>query len=157
MWIFLGVSIFILACIVIGMHKNISKIEFYVTYFFMLILSWSINVVIDVKYNLRGFFQNGPDYPTMLIYIIIFPCIGLIFLNFYPYKLKKIKKVVYILISLLIVLVYDMLLIKFEILYYNNWGYLYSTLIYAIDFLFIILNLKIVKHLSQNSTSKNNK
>jgi hypothetical protein len=146
MWIFLIASIIILVLIVIFMPKNISKIELYTSYFFMLVLSWSINVVIDAKYSLRGFFQKGPDYPTILIYIFLFPCIGVIFINFYNNKQwNKNSKIVYFFFSIIMVLVYDMLLVKFNILHYYNWTYLYSVLLYLIDFLAILVNLKVVK------------
>lgn len=147
MWLFLVVSMSILVGIVIFMPKNISMIEFYISYLFMLIFSWSINVVIDAKYNLRGFFQKGPDYSTMLIYIILFPCIGVIFLNFYPCTESIVKKTAYFVFALLTMLAYDFLLIKFNILHYYNWTYGYSILIYAIDFIFIILNKKVIYYL----------
>jgi hypothetical protein len=148
MWVFLVVSISLIASIVFFMPKNISKIELYISYFFMLILSWSLNVVIDAKYSLRGFFQKGPDFSTMLIYIILFPCLGVIFLNFYPYTKKSlVKKTSYFIFALLLMLAYDALLVKFNILHYYNWNYGYSIVLYTIDFVFILLNKKVIYYL----------
>lgn len=152
MWIFLIVSTFIIICITILMPKNISKIELYISYFFMLILSWSINVVIDAKYNLRSFFQNGPDYPTMMIFLSIFPCFGVIFLNFYPYKRRSIiKKTAYIIFCVLMLFGFDVLLVKFNILHYNNWRYAYTIILYIIEFLCVLLNTKIVSCLNTDA------
>jgi hypothetical protein len=155
MWVFLIVSILFLVCTAVFMHKNITKIEFYISYLFMLILSWSINVAIDVIYNLQGFFEKGPDYPTVLIYMIIFPSFGVVFLNFYPDKQQIIiKKTIYLLCSVLIMLGYDSLLIKFNILHYYRWTYVYSLLIYSLELLCILLNIKIVRCLGSVGARK---
>lgn len=147
MWVFLGVSISFIASIVIFMPRKMAKLEFYISYLFMLIWSWSLNVVIDAKYSLRGFFEKGPDFSTILIYIVLFPCSGIIFLNFYPYAKKSIViKTSYFIFSVLFVLAYDVLLIKFDILHYYHWNYGYSIVLYTINFALILLNKKIISY-----------
>lgn len=146
MWVFLIASILILICIAFFTPKNITKIEFYISYLFMGILPWSISVIIDSKYNLWRLFQKGPDYPSMLIYMIVFPCFGVIYLNHYPHRQQPIiKKAGYLLWFALILLGYDALLAKFYILHYYRWTYVYSFLIYILELLCILLNIKIVR------------
>jgi hypothetical protein len=150
MWNLFIVSIIISICAVILMPKKISKIEIYTSYFFALMLTWSINIIIDIEFNLRGFFQKGPDYPTILTFMIIFSCCGIIFLNFYPYMHKSIiKKSAYIFLSVSILFVYELLLLKFNIMYHNNWKYTYSFLQYTIYCLCFLLNIKIIRHLNR--------
>lgn len=160
MWTFLIISFLVLAAIVFFMPKRLSKIDLYMNYFFILLLNWSFNVVIDAKYDLRGFFQKGPDYPTMLIFIIVFPCFGLIFLNLYPYKSNsKIIKIFCIFSFAAIFFLYELLMIKFNVLYFRNWNYFYSMVLYLVSLICYLLNIKLTKYLkvefSQHAAQEN--
>ncbi|MEK1833399.1 CBO0543 family protein, partial [Priestia megaterium] len=103
------------------------------------------DVILDLHYNLYGYFQEGFQWLSLLAIIMYFPSISFLFLNFYPFTKNSRKKLGYILSWTIFSVVFEWFAVKTDFFYYNGWGLLYSAMVYPVIFLVLLVNVKIVR------------
>ncbi|PAK43403.1 CBO0543 family protein [Priestia megaterium] len=125
--------------------KKLTPIEIYATSFFAYAYGMTTDVILDLHYNLYGYFQEGFQWLSLLAIIMYFPSISFIFLNFYPFTKNSRKKLGYILSWTIFSVVFEWFAVKTDFFYYNGWNLLYSTMVYPVIFLVLLVNVKIVR------------
>jgi hypothetical protein len=140
----------ILAIISFCVPKRIGKIEIYATSFFAYAYGITTDMVLDLHYNLYGYFQGGFQWFGLLGVILYFPSISLLFLNFYPSENKLIKKAIYLLLWTTFSIMFEWICLQTEFFYYNGWKLWYSALLYPLIFLSLIRNMRWVQRMINN-------
>jgi hypothetical protein len=125
--------------------KKLTPIEIYATSFFAYAYGMTTDVILDLHYNLYGYFQEGFQWLSLLAIIMYFPSISFLFLNFYPFTKNSRKKLGYILSWTIFSIVFEWFAVKTDFFYYNGWGLLYSAMVYPVIFLILLVNVKIVR------------
>lgn len=129
------------------MPKRLSRVEIYATSLFALVLQSTTDVYLDLGYDLYGYFNRGPDILTMLPVFGIYPALGTIFLNYYPYRGNACSKGLYILGWTLFSVVYERTAIHAGWFYFNGWTSLYSAVAYPLIYLILARNLRLLRKL----------
>ncbi|MGV3463744.1 MAG: CBO0543 family protein [Heyndrickxia sp.] len=148
-YIFVFISALTLYAIVLFMPKRLSFAEMYYTSYFAILFNVLVDVYLDFRLDLYGYFNKGPDYQMVFVLVGIFPPISIIYLNGFPYDKKLFLKLLYIFIWLVIAIIYDYLSLKCGLLYYKNWSLLYSALCYPPILIITALNLRLIRWLTQ--------
>lgn len=150
MW-FLIISALIFTVYSIWMKKNLTRIEIFSTIFFALTLQDNVDIYLDGKYDLYGYFTKGIQWKTLIAIIGIYPAITIIYLNYYPSDKQWPFKLVYILGWSGFAVLYEYAAVKSGYFYHNGWTYWYSAISYPILFFILALVLKIVRKLVRES------
>jgi hypothetical protein len=130
--------------------KKLSKIEIYATSFFAFTYGVTVDMILDLHYNLYGYFEEGFQWLGLLAIFMYFPSISVLFLNFYPLKSNKRKKGLYILGWALFSIAFEWFCLQTKFYYYNEWKLWYSAMAYPIIFTTLLLNLKLVRRLNNH-------
>ena len=125
--------------------KRLVPIEIYATCVFAYAYGVTTDVVLDLHYNLYGYFQQGFQWLALLAIVMYFPSINFLFLNFYPFNKVRGRKVLYILSWTLFSVLFEWFVVHTSFFYYNGWKLLYSALVYPIIFLILVGNLKSIR------------
>jgi hypothetical protein len=147
-------SIIVLNLAAFLIPKKLSKVETYVTSFFSLYLALFADSLLGGMYKLYAYFEPGVDYIDFVAAIGIYPAVNIIFLNLFPYKEQATYKITYIVTWSLFALGYEWFAATQTALFtYTGWKTVYSTAIYPILFLVLLLNLYIIRKLITKSQS----
>ncbi|SDQ67166.1 hypothetical protein SAMN05216232_3014 [Virgibacillus subterraneus] len=146
--IFLLVSVAVFNLAAILVPKNISLIEIYGTILISIVLHLLIDIFLDLKYNLYGYFDKGVDSKTLIFTFGIYPAVNIIIVNLYPLVHGILSKTLYILIATIFALSYEVALLFVNIFYHNEWRLWYSAIIYPFLLILLFLNRKFLKHLA---------
>ncbi len=146
---YLFANIIILNMVVFFMKKRLSKIDYYTTVFFALFLNSFVDVFLDFKYDLYGFFRHGVDWQYSFILFGVLPQASIIFINYYPFSGGKLQQVKYILQTSILFTMWEWITSYTWVFYYNGWNPMYSLLCYPLIFLILVLNYHFVRHLLQ--------
>ncbi|WP_374989524.1 CBO0543 family protein (plasmid) [Priestia megaterium] len=125
--------------------KKLTPIEIYATSFFAYAYGMTTDMILDLHYNLYGYFQEGFQWLSLLAIIMYFPSISFLFLNFYPFTKSLGGKLGYILSWTIFSVVFEWFAVKTDFFYYNGWELLYSAIVYPFIFLVLLMNLKVVR------------
>ena len=107
---------------------------------FTMLLQFMFDVVISLKYHGYWYFTKGIDWQSFLAYVFLVPPVNLLFLNYYPFKTKLIKQILYITGFHIFVLIYEgftLLPEPWGYFHYGWWNLWYSVVVNP--FLFVIL------------------
>ncbi|RTR27903.1 hypothetical protein EKG37_18160 [Robertmurraya yapensis] len=122
----------------------------YSTSLFALVFELIANIYLDLKYDLYGYFDKGPDWRTLPTLILIFPAVNLLFLNFYPFTRSKTIQLIYILICSIIGVVFEWIYIQTDFFYHNEWKLRYSLVSYPFIFYILTLNIRYIRKMINN-------
>lgn len=150
---FLIGSIIVLNAIWIFMPKRLTKSEMYVNALFVAVLELTVDIILDLEYDLYGYFAKGVDLRTFLAVFGVYPALANIYTNYYP--LRWSKRVPYIIGWTAFALVYEWLAVQSGYFYHNNWNFWYSALWYPPLFLMLNGNLYLFRRLAQSDRSHN--
>ncbi len=143
-------SIGLLAAVLV-IPKRISYMEIYTTSLFACFLAALADIYLDVKYNLFGYFKKGVDTEYLFIFIIIYPAVNILFLNFFPFHKSLYRKVLYILGWSAATLLFEYLSLFSNTFYYNGWKLWYSAILYPLIYILLLVNLMIIRKLNKTS------
>ena len=149
MWILIYILFIIFNLIAFFVPKRIGKIEIYATCFYAYAYGLTTDMILDIHYDLYGYFQKGFQWIGLLGIILYFPSISLLFLNFYPSEKKMVKKALYIILWSLFSVTFEWISLHTEFFYYNGWKLWYSAIIYPIIFLVLVINMSFIQRLSR--------
>lgn len=152
--IFIWVSLIIFNVIAIFVPKYISRIEIYATCFFALSFGALADIVLDLYYDLYGYYEKGFQLISLLIFLLIYPAISTLFLNFFPFGKKFKRKLCYIVSWSLFSVGFEWYASQTEFFYHNEWKLWHSALAYPIIFSTLAGNLKLVRWLIKHPFKK---
>lgn len=97
MWKLIIIIFIIFNIIAFVIPKNINKIEIYATCFFAFSYGLITDIILDLHYHLYGYIHKGFDWGGLLSTFLYFPSISYLFLNFFPFKKRLLRKIYYVL------------------------------------------------------------
>ncbi|GAA0489335.1 hypothetical protein GCM10008986_13950 [Salinibacillus aidingensis] len=118
--------------------------DIYATSFFAFTYGLLTDTILDLNYNLYGYFNEGFDWLGLTAIIMYFPAISFLFLNFYPFNKRAGQKVLYILLWSGFSISFEWLSLQTGFFYYNGWQLWYSAILYPAIFTSLIMNLKLI-------------
>lgn len=136
--LFLILSVTVFNLIALFIPKRISGIEIITTTLFALYLEALVNIFLDFKYDLYGYFSKGVDWRGLLYGFGIFGQVSIVYLNYFPYNKKLMNKIIYIIGWSVFAYIYELLFLWSKTYYYNGWKYWYSLIIYPILYLILM-------------------
>ncbi|MBP2242751.1 hypothetical protein J2Z40_003331 [Cytobacillus eiseniae] len=131
--------------------KKLTKAENYVTSIFALLFGISVDLVLNLKYELYGYFGPGFQWWGFIGEFLYFIPINILFLNSLPSSHRIGKILIYIIIWSLSSVALESLIIKTDFFNYNNWHLWYSAVIYPFVFFILYLQFKYVRKLMKIS------
>jgi hypothetical protein len=142
-------TILLLAAVILVIRgpKQVKLSELYTSSFFAICFAVIADVYLDLKLDLYGFFQKGPDWSYLPIFIIDYPAANILFLRFFPFEKSTSKKAVYILGWSLGTLALEQISLHTDLFYYNGWKWWYSAFAYPVIYYLLFLNLKLIRRL----------
>lgn len=130
--------------------KKLSRSEMYSTSVFALLYGATTDMVLDLHYNLYGYFENGFQWAGLLVEYLYFPAINILFLNLFPYSKKLKNKIIYFIEWETFSIIFEWCSVHTHLFYYNGWKLWYSALVYPIIFFTLLINLKIIRSSQKN-------
>lgn len=127
--------------------KNLTRDEMYSTSLLAGIFQLLVDIFLDVKYELYGYFEYGVDWLSLIPIFGIYPALNIIFLNYYPFSGEAMKKVIYIIGWAVFALVYEWSSVQAGWFYYNGWKLWYSALCYPAIYFILAKNLELLRNL----------
>lgn len=152
LWILVFVFFTFLNLTAFFMKKRLTKMEIYATTVFALLFGIITDVVLDLHYNVYGYFDKGFQWKKLLALFMYFPAINLLFLNHYPINKSVSKKLTYYLAWTSFSTTFEWLSQKTYFFYYNGWKLWYSGLLYPFIFLTLFINLKFIRRINNRSS-----
>jgi hypothetical protein len=149
MWKLIFIFFILLNILAFFVPKKIKKSEIYSTTIFALAFGMMTDEVLDLHYDLYGYFIKGFQWKGFIGAILCFIPTNILFLNFYPYHKNWKAKVMYTLVWSLFSLVFEWLTLQTDFFYHNGWKLWYSALAYPAIFQILVINLKIIRRLSK--------
>ncbi|PKG25601.1 hypothetical protein [Niallia nealsonii] len=141
------ISIFLLAFTAIWVPKRISQIEIYATSFFAYSFGITTDIILNFKYDLYGYGQEGAQIYTTLCIIAVYFSINILYLNFFPLSKNFLYKILYVAIWSLFSILYELFIVHTDMFYYNGWKLWHSAFLYPIIFSILFFNWMAVKKL----------
>ncbi|WP_375709756.1 CBO0543 family protein [Mesobacillus foraminis] len=126
--------------------------EIYATTVFALLFGVTTDVVLDLHYNMYGYFDKGFQWKKLLALFMYFPATNLLFLNSYPFHKSVLEKLLYVLLWTSISITFEWLSVQTYFFYYNGWKLWYSGLLYPFIFLILLINLKFIQRINNRSS-----
>lgn len=145
--VYLIISVVVLNLVAIFIPKRLSKIEIYATSVFATLFALIVDVYLDLKLDMYGYFKEGPQWKSIVATFGLYPAANIIILNYFPFK-KRIKiKVLYILGWAILLVLYEWGSIKSGFFYHKEWKLSYSALAYPFILVILVCNLKWIRKL----------
>ncbi|WP_411230538.1 CBO0543 family protein [Niallia taxi] len=143
-------TIIIFNMIVYIMPKRLSKVEMYVTSLFAIGLHLLFDIFLDVKYGLYGYFDpQFVNWEMLGVTFGIYPAVNIIFLNFFPFHQKFLRKAFYTIMCSGMAVLYELIAVHTDFFYYNGWNIIYSAFLYPFLFLSLMWNYYFIKKLKE--------
>ena len=144
---FISVVIFNLVAILIP--KRMTPQEIYSTILFALVLDFTVDIVLNLKYDFYGYFNKGVDFMGFVLVFGLYPAGSTIILNYFPFT-KGIKaKVVYILAWSAFLVLFEWAFDKAGYFYHHQWRLWHSALAYPIILLILAWNLSFIRSINR--------
>jgi hypothetical protein len=143
---FLIFSVIVFTTVALWVPKKLPKPELYAIALFSIVLGLFVDIILDLKYHLYGYFYPGVQFAGFLPALFLFPTTGVVFMNFYPFNKSLIRKCFYIFCWCVFCLIFEFLSLKSGYFYYNGWKYWYSALTYPFLFWLHLLHLSFFRH-----------
>lgn len=145
---FLILSIIIFNIIALKIPKRLTKSEMYQTCLFSAVFQLITDLILDLRFQLYGYFKEGADLSTFLVIFGVYPAVNIIFLNYYPVEKGIKKKSLYIFFWSIFITLYEWASIEAGYFYYNEWNLWYSFMLYPFVLLILLWNLRHFRRLN---------
>lgn len=147
MWSLVLLFFFIIIIIAYLVPKRLSKIELYTTSLFALVFGINVDMVLNFKYHLYGYFGKGFQWLGFVGEFLYFIPVSILFLNFYPFKGTNQKKLFYILAWSAGSSIIEYFVEMTHFFNYTGWKLWYSIILYPFIFLILVTHLRVVRRL----------
>lgn len=144
---FLIISCLLFIVIAWIIPKRISQAEQYAVILYSMFIGFFVDVLLDLKLHLYGYFSQGIQFAGYLPIIILFPASGILFVNFFPYKKSVLHKSLYVIYWSIFCIIYEFASVKSGYFYHNGWNYWYSAAAYPLLLIFQLINIAIFRKL----------
>jgi hypothetical protein len=111
-------AIIIFNLIAFKTNKRITSNQIVHIWTFTIALQLLFDIFIEFKYHAYWYFDKEVDWRGILPHVFLIPPVNMIYLNWFPYRSKWIKKLFYLFIFVIAILIYEVLTLLPE-----PWGY----------------------------------
>lgn len=112
---------------------------------FTIALQTTFDMYIECKYHGYWYFDKEIEWVGLLPHLVLLPPVNLIFLNWYPYKAKMFKQILYFFVFVMLILIYEMVALLPEPWGYFHYGWWKLWHAAIIDPILLIILLKYYK------------
>ncbi|WP_052345876.1 CBO0543 family protein [Paucisalibacillus sp. EB02] len=145
--VFALISAFIFMVVAYLIPKRLSYVEMYTAILFSCVFQLIVDILLEFKYGLYGYFDKGVDYRTFVFIFMVYPPLTIIFLNYFPIGKGSVILSMYFLGWVIFAIVYEFFAVQAGAFYYENWKLWYSAVIYPFVYLLISLNFLFIRKL----------
>jgi hypothetical protein len=142
---FLIFSVIIFIIVTLMVPKKLPRNELYAIALFSIVIGFITDITLDLKYHVYGYFSPGVQFGGFLPILLLFPTSGILFMNFYPYNKKLIKKLIYICFWSIFCLLFEYTSVKSGYFYHVTWTYWCSVITYPFLLLVHLVHLKLYR------------
>ncbi|WP_371316488.1 CBO0543 family protein [Heyndrickxia ginsengihumi] len=121
--------------------------EFYATSFFAVAFGRTTDAILNIKYDLYGYIEEGYQWLGIFGQYLIYITISMLYLNYFPYERNLLLKTLYIAGWTIFSIIFEKISLLTHFFYYHHWSLWISAFIYPILFVILVLNLLFVKWL----------
>jgi len=114
----LFVSIILFNLIAFSTNKKLTKNQIIHIWIFTIAFQHVFDCVVDFKYHAYYYFSEGVDWIALPAHLSLIPPVNMMFLNWYPFNSKLIKRILYFIYWTILFLLYEALTTLPE-----PWGY----------------------------------
>ncbi|WP_248929591.1 CBO0543 family protein [Paenibacillus hamazuiensis] len=145
---FLLVSVILFNGIAFFMPKRLGRADMFVIALFGLVFQQLVDMFVNLKYDLYGFFQTGVDWLSLIPMLGLFPSVTLIFFNFYPWNNMK-SSVLYVGLASAFLVGFEYLSLLAGYFYYHGWKLWWSVFEYPLLLYINVAFYKVFKILTK--------
>lgn len=145
--IFPAAAILVFNTIAFRIPRRLTAIEIYASIFFTMCLQMVTDITLDLRFDLYRTLDKGPDLLAFLVFFGIYPAMGYIFLNFFPFSKSLRIKVMYILFFTVFATIFEWLSLKAGYFTHVKWKLWYSALCDLFIFAILSGNLVLIRKL----------
>lgn len=99
-------------------HKKLSKNEVVHIWMFTCAFQMLVDIFLDIKYHGYWYFSRIIDWASIPALTVLIPPVSIIYLDWYPFKASWIKQLLYFIVWLILMIVYEAIALLPE-----PWGY----------------------------------
>jgi hypothetical protein len=122
---------------------------------FTIAFQLGFDVFVEFKYHGYWYFSKEVDWQGMLPHLLLVPPVNMIFLNWFPFKAIKVKQVLYIVLFVIFILLYEIITLLPEpwgYFHYGWWRLWYAAIIDPILLLILLGFYKWIRNLELEVT-----
>ncbi|TDK58166.1 hypothetical protein E2K98_24945 [Bacillus salipaludis] len=112
------IAIIIFNFIAFKYNKNLTANQTIHIWLFTIMLQQTFDVFVDLKYHGYWYFTKDADFKGLLPHLFLLPPVNMMFLNWFPFKSPITKKIFYIVVFVVSILIYELVTLLPE-----PWGY----------------------------------
>ncbi|MGE6258448.1 hypothetical protein ACQKCU_11120 [Heyndrickxia sporothermodurans] len=105
--IILFISVIVFNLIAFYTNKRMSANQILHIWVFTIAFQLIFDTFIDLKYEGYWYFTKGIDWIGFPAYTILIPPVNMIYINWFPYRSSLVKKIIYIIIWEMMLLIYE--------------------------------------------------
>ncbi|KPV41960.1 CBO0543 family protein [Alicyclobacillus ferrooxydans] len=147
--LFLLASVVVFNVAALWIPKRLSRLEMWTNILFAAALQLVVDMYLDVKLQLYGYFNKGVDWGFLIAVCGIYPAVGTMFLNYYPLHGSLLKRTGYILGWTVASLLYEFASLKSGYFYYDGWRIWYSAMCYPLLLGLLVWHLRFIRRLKR--------
>lgn len=146
--LFLIISVVAINAVALVIPKKLSMHEIWSTCLFAIVLNLLVDLYLDRKYGMYGYFShNQIDWLSLIPILGLYPATSTIFLNFYPIRASLLNEARYIVAWSVFSLLFEFISVRVGYFYYNGWVLWYSALCYPVLLYILVCHLRLVQHM----------
>lgn len=140
--------------------KKLTKNQIVQMWLFTILFQLSFDVFVSIKYGGYWYFTKEVDWKSIPAYVCLVPPVNLLFLNWYPYKSRLSKQIMYITGFHVFILIYEIVTLLPEpwgYFHYGWWNLWYSVVLNPILFLLLLGYYKFICKIEMDSFGEKQK
>ncbi len=126
---------------------------------FTIALQNIVDIMVEFKYYGYWYFDKEIDWVGLLPHLVLIPPVNIIFLNWYPYKSKMMKRFLYLIGFVFVLLIYEVITLLPEpwgYFHYGWWKLSYAVIVDPILLLILLGYYKWICRLEKEAVLKLN-
>ncbi|MFP7474222.1 hypothetical protein SFC55_24855 [Niallia taxi] len=149
----LATSILLFNYIAFKKRKNLTTNQIIHIWLFTIAFQNIFDIVVELKYHAYWYFGKDFEWRGIFAHIFLLPPVNMLFLNSYPFLKKLRKRILYIILWVIGILIYETVVLLPEPWGYFNcgwWRVYYDVFIVPILFLILLYFYKWIKDIEKS-------
>jgi hypothetical protein len=117
------ISILIFNFIAFKMNRRLTGNQIVHIWSFTIALQALYDVIIEFKFKAYWYFTPDPNWGGLLAHIALIPPVNMMFLNWYPFRKPLVNRIIYVIIWVVAILLYEVITLLPQPWGYFNYGW----------------------------------